>query len=199
MSRLLPSLSLLAVAALGACTVAPPSAPTVMALPAQGKSFEAFQVDDMQCRDYAFHQAGGYASSQAASNSAVGSAVVGTAIGAGLGAALGSVGGAAGAGAAIGGAAGLLAGTSAGANQARGIAGNAQQRYDTGYTQCMYSRGNTVQSAPAAYAAYPGGVYSSGYYPSGYYPAAGYYGPGYYGPSVTIGGGWGWGHRHWYR
>jgi hypothetical protein len=65
-----------------------------------------------------------------------------------------------------------------------------QGRYDTAYTQCMYSRGNTVQSAPGGYAA--GYGYPPGYYPGPYY-GPGYYGPGYYGPSVVIGGGWGWG------
>jgi hypothetical protein len=165
-----------------------------MALPAQGKSFEAFQQDDSICRGYATQQTGGASAAQAANDSAVGSAVVGTAVGAGLGAALGSVGGAVGAGAAIGGAAGLLAGSAIGANNAQAAGGNVQGRYDTAYTQCMYSKGNTVQSAP--------GGYAGGYgYPPGYYPAPYYgYGPGYYGPAVVVGGGWGWGggwHRHW--
>jgi len=166
-----------------------------MALPAQGKSFDAFQQDDVTCRGYASQQTGGASSAQAANNSAIGSAAVGTALGAGVGAALGSVGGAMGAGAAIGGATGLLAGSAIGAGNAQAAGGNVQARYDTAYTQCMYSRGNTVQSAPSGYA----GGYG---YPGGYYPGP-YYGPAYYGygPSVVIGGGWGWGggwhHRHW--
>jgi hypothetical protein len=125
----------------------------------------------------------------------VGSALLGTALGAGVGAALGSVGGAVGAGAAIGGATGLIAGSAIGAGNAQAAGGNVQGRYDTAYTQCMYSRGDTVQSAPTGYAGYP-----SGYYPGPYYGPA-YYGPGYgyYGPSVVIGGGWGygWHHRRW--
>lgn len=180
--------------ALGACTVAPPSGPTVMALPAQGKSFEAFQRDDYDCRDYSYFQGGGGASAQAASNSAVGSALIGTAVGAGLGLALGSLGGAGGAGAAIGGATGLLAGSSIGAGNARSITGNAQQRYDVAYTQCMYSRGNSVQSAPTAYSGYPS--YQPAY-PSSYYGSP-YHGSPYYGgSSVVVGGGWG--QRGWYR
>jgi len=58
------------------------------------------------------------------------------------------VGGAAGAGAAIGGATGLIAGAAGGANNAQAISGNAQTRYDTAYTQCMYSKGNIVQAPP---------------------------------------------------
>jgi hypothetical protein len=160
-----------------------------MALPPQGKSFEAFQQDDASCRGYATQQTGGASSAEAASNSAVGSAVLGTALGAGVGAALGSVGGAVGAGAAIGGATGLLAGSAIGASNAQAAGGNVQARYDTAYTQCMYSRGDTVQGAP--------GGYAGGYGYPGYYPGP-YYGPGYYGPAVVIGGGWGYGwHRHW--
>jgi hypothetical protein len=160
-----------------------------MALPPQGKSFAAFQQDDVTCRGYASQQIGGGSAAQAASNSAVGSAVVGTALGAGVGAALGSLGGAVGAGAAIGGATGLLAGSAIGAGNAEAAGGNMQARYDTAYTQCMYSRGDTVQAAPTGYAA----GYAPGYYPSPYY------GPGYYGPAVVVGGGWGYGgwHRGW--
>ncbi len=192
MIRVTHAIGLVSVLAVSACAVAPPQGPSVMALPPQGKPFEAFQQDDATCRGYATQQTGGASAAQAANNSAVGSAVVGTALGAGVGAALGSVGGAVGAGAAIGGAAGLLAGSSIGAANAQAAGGNVQARYDTAYTQCMYSRGDSVQSAPAGYAAgYPGGLYPYGY-PYGY-------GPGYYGPAVVIGGGWGYGgwHRHW--
>jgi hypothetical protein len=188
MTRAISALGVVSVLALSACAVAPPQGPSVMALPAQGKSFEAFQQDDSVCRGWASQQTGGASAAQAANNSAVGSAVLGTAIGAGLGAALGSVGGAVGAGAAIGGATGLIAGSAIGAGNAQASGGNVQARYDTAYTQCMYSKGDTVQGAP-------GGGYASGYgygYPGGYYPGP-YYGPGYYGPAVVVGGGWGWG------
>lgn len=162
-----------------------------MALPGQNKPFEAFQQDDAMCRGYATQQTGGASSAQAANNSAVGSAALGTALGAGVGAALGSVGGAVGTGAAIGGATGLFAGTAIGAGNAQAAGGNVQARYDTAYTQCMYSKGNTVQSAPSGYA--------YDYPPPGYYPAPyGYYGPPLYGPTVVFGGGWGW-RRHWHR
>ncbi len=189
MKRAVAAIGLVSVFALSACAVAPPQGPTVMALPPQGKPFEAFQQDDAVCRGYAQQQTGGASAAQAATNSAVGSAVVGTALGAGIGAALGSVGGAVGAGAAIGGATGLLAGSAVGASNAQIAGGNIQGRYDTAYTQCMYSKGNTVQSAPG----YAGG------YPPGYYPGYDYgygYGPAYYGPSLVIGGGWGYGWHH---
>lgn len=198
MTRAISALGVVSILALSACAVAPPQGPTVMALPQQGKPFEVFQQDDATCRGYASQQTGGASAAQAASNSAVGSAVVGTALGAAAGAALGSVGGAVGAGAAIGGATGLLAGSAIGANNAAAAGGDVQARYDTAYTQCMYSKGNTVRSAPSGYAAgygYP--AYGYGYgYPGPYYG-------GYYGPGVVIGGGWGWGwgrggwHRHW--
>lgn len=192
----------LAAAALAGCTVPPPSGPTVMALPGQGKSFETFQQDDFTCRGYAMQASGGAAASQAATNQAVTSAVVGTALGAGVGAALGSVGGAVGAGAAIGGATGLLAGSAVGANQAQYAGASAQQRYDIAYTQCMYARGDSVQSAPSGYVAYAAPYPVTAYpYPYGYaypYPYP-YY--GYPGTSVSIGvgGGWGrgWGWHRW--
>ncbi len=198
MRRELTTLALVSVLAVSACAVAPPSGPSVLALPAQGKSFEAFQQDDATCRGFATQQTGGASPSQAATNSAVGSAVLGTALGAGVGAALGSVGGAVGAGAAIGGATGLLAGSAIGAGNAQAAGGNVQSRYDIAYTQCMYSKGNTVQAPSFASAGFPG--------PYGYFPPGYVYGPGFYGfgPTVVVGGGWGWGggwrggwHRRW--
>lgn len=189
MTRAISALGVVSILALSACAVAPPQGPSVMALPQQGKPFEVFQQDDAICRNFASQQTGGASAAQAANNSAVGSALIGTALGAGVGAALGSVGGAVGAGAAIGGATGLLAGSAIGAGNAQAAGGNVQARYDTAYTQCMYSKGDTVQSAP--------GPYAGGYgYAPGYYPAP-YYGGGFYGgPAVVIGGGWGggWGY-----
>jgi hypothetical protein len=197
MSRAISAIGLVSVLALSACAVAPPQGPSVMALPAQGKSFEAFQGADANCRGFAFQQTDGASSAQASNNSAIGSAALGTALGAGVGAALGSVGGAMGAGAAIGGATGLLAGSAIGAGNAQASGGNVQARYDTAYTQCMYSKGNTVQSAPSGYASVYGYPYPA--YGPTYYPAPYAYGPAYYGPSVVIGGGWGYGRGWGYR
>ncbi len=195
MRRATLSIGLASTLALAGCAVAPPSGPSVMALPQQGKNFEAFQQDDGTCRAFASQQTGGASAAQAANNAGVGSALLGTALGAGVGAALGSVGGAVGAGAAIGGATGLLAGSAIGAGNAQAAGYSVQQRYDTAYTQCMYSKGDTVQSAPGGYAAGYGAPYG---YPAAYpypYPYA-------YGPTVVVGGGWGWGggwHGGWHR
>ena len=153
------------VLAMAGCAVVPPSGPTVMALPGQGKSFPVFQQDDYSCRGYAQQQTGYQQPGQAANNAAVGSAVLGTAIGAAAGAAIGAAAGNPGAGAAIGGATGLLGGSAIGANNAGAIQASLQQRYDVAYTQCMYARGNTVQAPPPSYASYP--VYG---YPGYGYP-----------------------------
>ena len=182
------AVSFLGALALAGCAVASPSAPSVMALPGQGKSFEAFQQEDFFCRGFAQQQTPYPQASQAANNAAVGSALTGTALGAGLGAAIGAAsGGTAAAGAAIGAGAGLLTGGLAGASNAAGVTSAAlQQRYDIAYTQCMYAHGNSVQSPPPAFAGYA--TWGS---PGWSYP---YFG-GYYGPSVVLGfgGGWGWG------
>lgn len=174
--------------ALGACAVAPPTGPTVMALPGKGKNFAAFQQEDAGCRQYADQQIGYMQPAQAATSAGVGSAVLGTALGAAAGAAIGSVSGDMGAGAAIGGATGLLGGSLIGAGNAQASAGELQQRYNMAYTQCMYAQGNTVVSRPPGYGYGYGGGPGYGY-PAPYGP---YYAPGYYpGYSVGIGG--------WYR
>lgn len=88
--------------ALGACAATLPTGPTVMALPAQGKSFVDFQQDDLDCRQYAAQQTGGVSPSEAASESLAGNAAIGTLLGAAAGAAIGAATGGAAAGAAIG-------------------------------------------------------------------------------------------------
>jgi hypothetical protein len=192
MRRTRLTLGMAAALALGACAVAPPSGPRVMALPGAGKDFGTFQQEDMVCRQFAANQSGGAAGAQAATNNAVGTAVLGTAVGAGLGAALGSLGGQVGTGAAVGGVAGALVGGSAGANSAQYSGASLQQLYDVSYTQCMYAHGDTVQSPPGGY--YAGGPAP---YPYPYYGPAYYGGPAYVaGPSVMVGTGWGWG---WHR
>jgi len=171
----------------GGCAVVPPSGPTVMALPGQGKTFEAFQQDDYMCRGYAQQQTG-IIPAQAAGNAAVGSAIVGTALGAAAGAAIGAAAGNPGAGAAIGAATGLVGGSAVGANNAAATQAGVQQRYDIAYTQCMYAHGNTVQSPPPTYAGY-------GYPAYGYpYPAYGW--GGWHGGWGGWHGGWGGGWHH---
>jgi hypothetical protein len=119
-----------------------PSGPSVMVLPGTGKSFDAFRADDLDCRQFAQQQIGGADPNQAAIDSGVASAAVGTVIGAAAGAAIGGRGGAA-TGAGTGLAIGALAGT--GAGQASGY--SLQRRYDFGYQQCMYAKGNRVPVA----------------------------------------------------
>ncbi|ACR32452.1 YMGG-like glycine zipper-containing protein [Burkholderia glumae] len=123
---------------LGACAMVPPG-PSVMALPGTGKTFDQFQVDDGNCRQYAARQVGGVSSDQAAAASALGSAAVGTALGAAAGAAFNG-----GRGAAIGAGAGLLAGSVVGMGSAQGSAYDVQRRYDSAYLQCMYAAGDRV-------------------------------------------------------
>ena len=168
------------------CVVAPPSGPTVMVMPGQGKSFETFQREDVYCRQTAAFNSGAGQTAANAQNNAVGSAAVGTVLGAAAGAVIGAASGNAGAGAAIGAGTGLLVGSAAGTGQAAGGGYYAQQQYDTVYTQCMYSYGNTVQSPPPSYASpYP-------------YPAPYPYGYGYgYAPGVVIGGYYGPRWRRW--
>jgi hypothetical protein len=125
---------------LGACATVPPSGPSVMVLPGNGKSFEQFRTDDFECRQYAGGQAGTTAQ-QASVDSGVKSAAIGTAVGAAAGALLGGHRGA-GAGAGT----GLLVGSLAGAGAADRSAYTLQQRYDIAYTQCMYAKGNKIPS-----------------------------------------------------
>lgn len=143
---------------LSAC-VSMPNGPSVMVMPGTGKSFDQFRADDMDCRQFASSQVGGATAEQAQADSAVKSAVVGTAVGALAGAIVGGRGSvAAGAGT------GLLVGGVAGAGAGNSSGYALQQRYDMGYTQCMYARGHQVPMAGRAAAPRPA-------------PAAVYYAP----------------------
>lgn len=117
-----------------------PTGPSVMALPGQRMSFDQFRADDYECRNYAAQSAGGPNAQQAAVDSNVRSAAVATAIGAVAGAAIGGNS----RGAAVGAGTGLLFGTAAGAGAADASGRTMQQRYDIGYTQCMYAKGHKV-------------------------------------------------------
>ncbi len=146
-------------AALAACTVAPPSGPSVTALPGPGKTLPQFQRDDDRCRTYAADRTqNAPAQAAAASNNANATAVAGTLIGAAAGAALGSLSGDAGAGAAVGAGAGLLAGASTAGDQAQGAADSLQQQYDAAYEQCMVGNGEALNAPPPGY----GGGYARG-------------------------------------
>jgi OmpA family protein len=138
----------IALALSGCATPRRPTGPTVMALPAQGESFEVFQQHDITCRSYASEQSGGQAPGQAATRNAVGGAVVGAGVGAAAGALIGSASGHAGNGAAIGAGSGLLAGTLLGSRSGRNAASSIQQQYNMTYTQCMVANGDRI--APPA-------------------------------------------------
>jgi hypothetical protein len=176
------------------CAVRPPTGPTVLAVPPEGKALSQFQQEEANCRNYAFNQIG-ITPAQAGNRSVAGSAVVGTALGTAAGALLGAAGGSAGTGAAVGAGTGLLAGSAVGASNAQTSSFGLQARYDMAYTQCLASTGNTVQTA-AAYAS-PYGYYGGYPYHSPYY--GGYYGPGFYRPGLSLGLGFGFGHRHHFR
>lgn len=165
-------LALLPALGLGACTVAPPTGPTVVAMPGQGKSFAQFQQDDNYCRSYAQSKTANAGQVSAnAQNNATTTAVAGTLIGAAAGAAFGSLAGNVGAGAGIGAGVGLLGGAAAGGNNTQAAANSLQGSYDVAYAQCMVGNGETIQQPPVPM------VYAA--------PAPAYYGPPpgyYYGP-----------------
>jgi len=192
-----PTLALLipALLALGGCAAAPPTGPSVAAMPAKGKTFEEFRADDATCRQFASAQIGGNSPSAAANQSLVGSAALGTVAGAAAGAAIGAAAGNPAAGAAIGAASGLGLGTIAGAGAADYAGSSLQRRYDIGYIQCMSAKGESVpQTVPGygyGYPSYPAYSYYP-YYP--YYPR--YYYPGFYPSYLSFGFGFHGGHYH---
>lgn len=171
----LSAIAVLAAIPLAGCVVAPPSGPSVVAMPRQGESLNTFQADDYACRDYAQNSVGSPASQQAAeTNNAVGGAAIGTALGAAAGALLGAASGHAGAGAAVGAGAGLLGGAAVGSSNAAAVGELAQGRYDVAYSQCMVSKGYAIQGEggpavagavvappPVAYAAPPPVAYAA--------------------------------------
>ena len=85
------------------CATIPPG-PSVMVMPAPGKSFEAFQSDDSVCRGWAQQQSG-WDANQTVNQDGAGGAAIGALMGAGLGAAIGAASGNPAQGAAIGAAA----------------------------------------------------------------------------------------------
>jgi hypothetical protein len=114
-----------------------------MVLPGSGKSFEQFRADDMECRQYASSQIGGNTPDAAMENSGLKSAAVGTAVGAVAGALIGGNH----RGTATGAGTGLIVGAAAGSGAANASGHTLQQRYDMGYMQCMYAKGDQVPLA----------------------------------------------------
>ncbi len=157
--------------ALGGCAVAPPTGPSIVALPRTGEPLGQFQQDDYACRDYANKSNDAQGAAQNATTNSVNSAALGTLGGAAVGALFGAAAGNAGVGAAIGAGSGLLLGSSAGANGAQASANGLQARYDAAYAQCMVSKGNAISQprpvyAQPVYMAPPPPVY---YAPAPYY------------------------------
>lgn len=167
MLKKITGVALLPLLALGACTAAVPSGPTIVAMPGPGKSWDQFQGDNAACKAYASSQMPNAGQVAVGShNNSVATAAAGTLIGAGIGAALGSLAGNVGAGAAIGAGAGLLGGAAAAGNNTQDTADSLQGRYDVAYAQCMVGHGETIQQpvapiyvAPPAYYAPPPPVY----------------------------------------
>ena len=140
--RILKQMAVVALVVLCGCATLP-TGPSVLVLPARGKSLERFQAEDLTCRKWAGQQLG-MTAQDTADNSTARGAVVGTAIGASAGALLGSASGNAGAGMALGAGSGLLLGTATGAGAGEQAGWEAQRRYDYSYVQCMYIKGNQV-------------------------------------------------------
>jgi hypothetical protein len=146
---------LIAALVLGGCAIAPPSGPSVMALPAEGKTFEQFQADDATCQQYASQRIGNGTPQQAAIESGATSAAYGTLIGAAAGALIGFAADDPEIGAAIGGGGGLLLSSVIGMSNAYASGVALQQRYDMAYTQCMVAKGESVPLAQNESAFYP--------------------------------------------
>jgi hypothetical protein len=127
---------------LSGCATMPPG-PSVLVMPGNGKSFDAFQADDSVCRQWAQTQTG-WDANQTVNDNVVGGAIAGGALGAASGALIGAASGNLGPGAAIGAGAGLLGGAFLGATQAFPAGSEVQRRYDNSYEQCMYLKGNQI-------------------------------------------------------
>jgi len=128
-----------------------PQGPQVMVMPGRGKSFEAFEYDDRDCRDFAASRV--HTDARRANDSAVTGAAVGTVVGAATGAAIGAAAGDPAMGAAVGAGVGLLGGTAVAANESDYGRWSVQRSYDVAYTQCMYAKGNQVPVARSSRAA----------------------------------------------
>lgn len=149
MKLALRSLPLAALVLLAGCATVP-TGPSVMVLPGDGRTFDQFRYDDMDCRNFASYQVGGATRDQVAADSVAKSALLGTAIGAAAGGAIDGRGGAA-----AGAGAGLLLGALAGTGAGQGSAVSLQRRYDHAFQQCMYSKGHRIPSAGRAGYPYP--------------------------------------------
>ena len=135
-------ISLGAILFLGACATLPPSGPSVMVLPGNGKNFDQFRFDDYECRNFASTQLGGATAEGSQVDSGVKSAAIGTAVGAAAGAIIGGQ-----RGAAAGAGTGLIVGAASGAGASQSSAMSLQRRYDISYQQCMYAKGHQIPTS----------------------------------------------------
>lgn len=133
---------LLVAAALVAGCASIPDGPGVMVLPGSTKTWDQFQVDDADCRNYSRAAVGGKTANKAAADSTVTGAAVGTAVGAAAGGLMGGS-----SGAAVGAGVGLLGGSAVGADAGNASGRSLQQRYDFAFQQCMYAKGHQVPVA----------------------------------------------------
>jgi len=152
MTKKVLGLALLPLLALGACTVAPPTGPSVVAMPGPGKSWDQFQQDQAFCEQYAQSQMPQPGQAEAASqqNSAA-TAVGGAALGAAAGAALGSVSGHMGTGMGVGAVVGALGGAAMAGDSTQAQADSLQRHYDIAYAQCMAGHGEQVNGPQQPY------------------------------------------------
>jgi outer membrane lipoprotein SlyB len=140
-ATVLISCSIAGATLLGGCVRIPPG-PNVMVMPGAGKSFDAFEHDDVVCRDWAAYRT--HPDTRRANDAAVANAAVGTVVGAATGAAIGAAAGDPAMGAAVGASVGLLGGSVVGADASERENWSLQRRYDAAYMQCMYAKGNQV-------------------------------------------------------
>jgi uncharacterized protein YcfJ len=122
---------------ISSCTTTTPLGPKVAVMPAPGKPFSQFVIEEQECRQYA-QQSINNAPKEASKN-AVGTAVAGTALGTVAGAIMGGK-----KGAGVGAGVGLIGGSVAGAGEKKSEARDIQWSYDIAYSQCMYAKGNQV-------------------------------------------------------
>jgi hypothetical protein len=152
----LPVLGAAVALALAGCVAAPPRqiSPTVLALPATGESFAAFQQHDQLCRQFAAERVGAAPPGQVAASRATAGAGVGAGVGAAAGALIGAASGHAGRGAALGAGTGLLTGLLAGSARGRARGAAVQRSYDMAYTQCMVANGEQAEQPARARVVY---------------------------------------------
>lgn len=148
-NRIQRYMALLVVTVLSGCATLP-TGPSVLVLPAPGKTIEQFHSEDLGCRQWA-GEITGISAQDTVTKNTVSGAAVGTMVGAGAGALLGAATGRVGEGAALGAGAGLLVGTASGANAGQVYGWEAQQRYDYAYVQCMYAKGNQIPNRVGRY------------------------------------------------